>query len=66
MSVSPKSVLDEVLWLSWGKALVQLCELQDELASFFMEQDRWLKNYWQTNYDYPDLDIWQTIFWKWT
>lgn len=43
--------------VAWGKALMQLFELQAKLAAFFMEHNFYLKEA-EANYNYFNLDIW--------
>lgn len=46
--------------MSRGKALAQLAELQDQLATFFINLLE--KNDWQTKKGYSDLNTWHILF----
>lgn len=53
----------DVWWLSWGKALVQLFELQAKLATFLKLENcfTWKAKY---HFSYSDLSIWQIFYQK--
>ena len=67
--VSSKKTLQlhtEVVWMSRGKAVMWLFELEAELKLLFPWNFIFFtwKNNRYTNYSYSDLDIWQIFSWK--